>query len=98
LRDQGGPVTPVQTIEHQHRHLRLAGPGRLEFGPKCHVQQHRQAAHTLYDQVEEFARGWVDPMRIFENHRHGLLPRLTLELPDQRFQRAPARAANRLSR
>jgi len=24
LRNQGCPVTPVETIEHQHRHLRLA--------------------------------------------------------------------------
>ena len=38
LRDQGGAVTPVQPIERQHRHLRLASPGRLELGAECDEQ------------------------------------------------------------
>ncbi len=38
LLDQGGPVMPVQAIEHQHADLRLAGPGRLEFGAERHDQ------------------------------------------------------------
>jgi hypothetical protein len=33
---QSGPVVPVQAIERQHRHLRLTGPGRLEFGAERH--------------------------------------------------------------
>jgi hypothetical protein len=36
--DQIGPVAPVQTIEGQHRHLRLAGPRRLELGAERHDQ------------------------------------------------------------
>src|SRR5215471_12754107 len=29
LRNQNGPVTPVQTVERKHRYLRQTGPGRL---------------------------------------------------------------------
>jgi hypothetical protein len=39
--DQHCPVMTVEAIEHQHRHLRLARPGRLELGPEGHDQQHR---------------------------------------------------------
>ena len=77
---------PVQPVERQHRHLRLAGPGRLELGPERHDQQYRQAADAIDGQVEQFARGRVDPMRVLENHQHRLLARQTFELADQRFQ------------
>jgi hypothetical protein len=38
LLDQGDPVASVQAIERQHRHLRLAGPGRLELRTERHDQ------------------------------------------------------------
>ena len=37
-RDQNSSVAPVQTIERQRCHLRLAGPGRPEFGAERHDQ------------------------------------------------------------
>ena len=66
--------------------LRLAGPGRLELGAERHDQQHRQAADPLDDEVEQLARGRVDPMRVLEDHDHRLLARQAFELPDQRLQ------------
>ena len=68
LLDQSGPVMPVQPIERQHRDLRLAGPRWLEFGTKGHDKQHRQIADTLDREIEELARGWVDPVRVLEDH------------------------------
>jgi hypothetical protein len=38
LRYESGPVAPIQAIERQHRHLRLAGPVRLELGAECDEQ------------------------------------------------------------
>jgi len=38
LRHQSGPVMPIQAIEDQHRHMRLAGPRRLELGAERYDQ------------------------------------------------------------
>jgi hypothetical protein len=55
LVDQGGPIMLVEPIERQHRHLRLAGPRRLELGAERHDQEHRQAADPLDQNREQFA-------------------------------------------
>jgi hypothetical protein len=72
LLDQNGPVVPVQAVERQHRHLRLAGPRRLELGAERQDQQHRQAAGTLDGEVEQLVRSRVDPMRVLENDHYRL--------------------------
>jgi hypothetical protein len=72
LPDQSGPIMLVQAIERHHADLRLAGPGRLELGAERHDQQHRQAADTRDGEVEQLARGQVDPMRVLENHDYRL--------------------------
>ena len=78
---------PVQAIERDHRHLWLAGPGRLELGTKCHDQQHWQTAAALDGEVEKFARSRVYPMGIFEDHDHRAPTCQAFELTDQRFER-----------
>jgi hypothetical protein len=83
LRCQSDPVAPVQPIERQHCHLRLPGPRRLELRTECHDQQHPQAADMLDEEVEQFARGRVNPMRVLEDHDHRLPARQAFELPDQ---------------
>jgi len=85
LLHQSGLVSPVQAIERQHRHLRLACPGRLELGSERDDQQHWQTADPLDGEVEKLARGRVDPMGVLENHHHRLPVRQPLELPDQRL-------------
>jgi hypothetical protein len=52
--------------------------GRLELGAERHDQQHRQAADTLDCEVQQLARGRVNPMRVLENHDHRLLACQTL--------------------
>src|SRR5215471_19611350 len=76
----------VQAIERQHGHLRLAGPGRLEFGTEGDNQQYRQAADPLDGEIEQFARSWIGPMGILEDHDHRLPARQTVELAEQRLQ------------
>jgi predicted ATPase len=61
---QRAPIAPVQAIERQHRHLRLASPSRLKLGAERNNQQHRETAHALNSEVEQFARGRIDPMRV----------------------------------
>jgi hypothetical protein len=86
LLDQRGAIAPVQPIERHHADLRLADPGRLELGAVRHDQQDWQAADTLDSEVEQLARGRVDPMRVLEDHHHRVLECQTLELADQRLQ------------
>jgi hypothetical protein len=62
---------PVQAIERQHADLRLAGPGRLELRAERYDQQHRQAAYMLDGEVEQLARGRVDPLRILKTITNG---------------------------
>jgi len=82
LHRQSRPITSVQAIERQHRHLRLSGPRRPEFRAKRHDQKHWHSAHALDSEVEQLARGRVDPMRVLEHHEHRLLPRQTFQLVD----------------
>jgi hypothetical protein len=86
LRHQSGLVAPVKAIERQYADLWLADPGHLELRAERHYQQHAQAAHALDGEVEQFARGRVDPMRVLENHDHRLLARQAHELVEERFQ------------
>jgi hypothetical protein len=62
-----------------------AGPSWLELGAEHYDQQHRQVADALDGEVEQLARGRIDPMRVVEDHQHRSLARQTVELPDQRF-------------
>ena len=66
--------------------MRLADPGRLELGAERDDQQHWQIADPLDGEVEQLARGRVNPMRVLENHDHRLPARQTFELADQRLQ------------
>ena len=77
---------PVEAIERQHRDLRLAGPRGLELWAERHDQQRGKVADPLDDEIEQLARGRVDPMRVLEDHDHRLLARQAFDLPDQRLQ------------
>ena len=66
---------PVQAIQRQQGDLRLAGPRRLELGAERHNEQHGQATHPLQTEVEQLARGRVDPMRVLDDHENRLLAR-----------------------
>ena len=66
--------------------MRLAGPGLLKLWPKGDDQQDRQPARAVDRQVEQFARGRVDPVGVLEDHQNGLAPRDGFELTQQCFE------------
>ena len=76
--DQRRAVAPAEPVQRQHRHMRLAAPGVLELGAESDDEQDRHPRHPIDRQVEQLARGRVDPMRVLENHqnRPAAAPRL----------------------
>ena len=80
------PFIAAEPVQRDHRHLRLADPRGLELRPVGCDQQHRQVGDRLDSEVEQLARGRIDPMQVLEDHQYGLPPRQRLELPQQRRQ------------
>ena len=66
--------------------MRLAAPGVLELRPKGDNQQDRQPGCPIDRQVEQFARGRIDPMCVLENHQHRAGTRQGFELMQQCFE------------
>ena len=64
----------------------LTAPGRLKFGTKGDHQQHRQPPHPVDGQIQQLARGRVDPVGVLEHHQHRPAPRLGFELAEQRLE------------
>ncbi len=76
-------VAFAEPIERQTRDVGAAAPGRLKFGAKGDRQQHRQMPHPVDGQIQQFARGRVDPVGVLEHHQHRPAPRLGFELVEQ---------------
>ena len=55
--DQRGGLAPAEPAQGQRGHLRLAGPGRLEFRAEGDDHQYRQPPHALGDPLQQFERG-----------------------------------------
>ena len=79
-------VAFAEPIERQTRDVGAAAPGRLEFGTKGDHQQHRQLPHPVDGQIQELARGRIDPVGVLEYHQHRPVPRLGFELAEQRLE------------
>ena len=85
--DEEIDVAPRQPIEGQRSHVRPSDPGRAEFRPESNKYQEPVAHGQVHHPGEQFEAGWIGPMRIFENHQHGIDPRQRLDLRTKRFQR-----------
>ena len=68
--DHGVDIALRQPIEGEGRHVRPSDPGRLEFRPERHDQQHAKSANPVHHPTERFQARRVDPMRILEDHQH----------------------------
>ena len=77
-----------QPIEREGGHVRLSDPGRLEFRPERHDQQHAKGPNPVHDPTEHFQARGVGPMRILEDHQHRTLACQGLHLRNERFQRS----------
>ena len=84
--DQRRAVVPAEPVQRQRRHMRLTAPGVLELGAEGDDEQDRQPRDPIERQVEQFARGRVDPMRVLEHHQDRPAPRQGFELMQQRFE------------
>jgi hypothetical protein len=76
---QYGAFAGVEPIEQQCAHMRCSAPGLREFGTKGDDQQDREPADPLDRQIQQLARGRVDPMDVLEDHQHGPLPAQILQ-------------------
>ena len=63
--------------------MQLAGPGRLELGAEGDDRQHRKTADPLDREIEQFARGWVNPMSVLKYYQYRAVPSQTLEPAEQ---------------
>ena len=85
--DQEIDVARRQPMEGQLSHVRPSDPGRAEFRPESDKQQEPVALGPVHRPGEQFEAGRIGPMRIFENHQHGIDPHQHLEVRTKRFQR-----------
>ena len=77
-------VAPPEPVQCYHGGMRLAHPGRLEFGTKGGHQHDRQTVDPREHEVEELTRSRIDPMQILKNDQHRLHSGQPFELPQQR--------------
>src|SRR4029077_4306880 len=85
--DHGFDVAPRQPIEGENGDVWPSDPRRLEFWPVRNDQQHAKRSCPVYRATERLHACGIGPMRIFQNHQYGFLPRQRLHLGGERFQR-----------
>ena len=69
----------VEAIEQQCTDMRRSAPGLGEFGTKGYDQQYWKPANSLDSQIQQLARGRVDPMDVLEHHQDRALPTQILQ-------------------
>ena len=74
-------------MQRQPGDVRPSDPGRAEFRPERNKQQQPVARGQFHRPGEKFEAGRIGPMRILENHQHGIDPRQRLDVRTKRFQR-----------
>ena len=67
--------------------MRLSDPGRLEFRPERHEQQHAKGPNPIHSPPKHFQACGIGPVRILEDLQHRPLPCQRLQLRSERFQR-----------
>src|SRR5579872_6933658 len=83
--DHGGDITLRQSIERQCAHAGPAGPWRLKFRSERYEQKNAKVGDLIHYAAEQFERRRVGPMRVLQDHQHGLLPAQRLYLRAERF-------------
>jgi hypothetical protein len=82
-RDHAFDVGGVEASERQGAHVGKTDPGRLELGPERENGEHRQLAHPLNHEIEQFEGCGVRPVRVLEREQDRLAPGETFELVEQ---------------
>ena len=84
--DKRCDLTLAEPVQRQNSHMRLAAPGRLKLRPEGNHQQDRQAHDPVDGQIDQLARGRVDPMRVLEHHQDRLPPGQGFQLIQHRVE------------
>ena len=82
--NDAGAVATAKAAQGQHRHMRLADPGRLELRPERDDQQHRQIGDAGNRSIEQIERCRIDPVGVLEHDQDGALRRYAVELVEKR--------------
>ena len=82
--NDAGAVATAKAAQGQHRHMRLADPGRLELRPGRDDQQHRQVGDAGNHSIEQIQRCRIDPVGVLEHDQDGALRRYAVELVEKR--------------
>ena len=82
--DDAGAVAAAEAAQGQHRHMRLADPGRLDLRPERDDQQHRQIGGAGNRSIEQVERCRIDPMGVLDHDQDRALRRLAVELVEKR--------------
>jgi hypothetical protein len=85
---QDPDVSLRQPIESHCCHIGLSDPGRTKFRPERHDQQHRKGLDPSHHPTDDFQTRGVDPMRILDDHQHGIFASSGHELRHKCFQRS----------
>ena len=88
LIDQSSRLTSRQSVEGEERDVRERRPRRNELRTEGNHEQDRATLDTVDNQIEELLRGWIQPMRVFEDHQDRLPLRQAFELTQERLERA----------
>jgi len=63
---------PAEPVQRHHGRMGLTAIGVLELWTEGYKEQDRQPSYPVEGQIKQLARGWIDPVRIFENHQDWL--------------------------
>ena len=88
-------MLPIEPGQRQGCNLRLAGPARLEVRAERGDEQYRPAFDLLDQQIQQFARTGIEPMKILEQQYNRLLSREAFELAQPCLERLLLRALRR---
>ena len=81
--DQRGAVMPAEPVQRQCGYVWLPAPAVLKLGAKGDDDEDGQPRCAIDGQVEQLARGRVDPMHVLEDHKNQSTLRQDRELMQQ---------------
>ena len=84
--DQRAASLSTEAVEIDRGAMRDLAPMCLEFGTMGHDHQPPQVGDALGDQIHQFARRWVDPVRILDDKQNRFFGSKPLEHCDKCLQ------------
>ena len=83
---QAGDLCGSEPTHGERGEMRHHGPWRAKLRAGGQHQTESGARYLVDEQTQQFQGGGIDPMQIFYNHQHWLLPRFRREPGQQGLQ------------